>query len=159
MNIKYDDESEARPLLQLLESFNLVQHVKDATHTAGHILDFVISHKDCALSSPVVVQPMSIPDHHVVRYAIDVNRPPKKSTQIVKRNYRSFDVDVFNPDVLSTCLTLSTAAPISNVNELVASYNLSVKCVIDKHVPERLTTMRRAKPSRWYNGDIDDARR
>ena len=47
-NIKYDDESEARPLLQLLESFNLVQHVKDATHTAGHILDLVISHKDCA---------------------------------------------------------------------------------------------------------------
>ena len=45
-NIKYDDESEARPLLQLLESFNLVQHVKDATHTAGYILDFVISHKD-----------------------------------------------------------------------------------------------------------------
>ena len=150
-NIKYDDESEVRPLLQLLESFNLVQHVKDATHTAGHILDFVISHKDCAFSWPVVVQPMSISDHHVVRYAIDVNRPPKKSTQIAKRNYRSFDVDVFNADVLSTCLTLSTVAPTSNVNELVASYNLSVK-----HAPERLTTVRRAKPSPWYNGDIDD---
>ena len=158
-NIKYDVESEARPLLQLLESFNLVQHVKDATHTAGHILDFVISHKDCALSSPVVVQPMSISDHHVVRYVIDVNRPPKKSVQIIKRNYRSFDVDVFNADVLNTCLTLSTAAPTSNVNELVASYNLSVKCVLDKHAPERLTTVRRAKPSPWYNGDVDDARR
>ena len=45
-NIKYDDESEARPLIQLLEYFNLLQHVKYPTHTAGHTLDFVISHKD-----------------------------------------------------------------------------------------------------------------
>ena len=36
--------SETRPLLQLLDSFNLVQHVKDPTHTAGHFLDFVIIH-------------------------------------------------------------------------------------------------------------------
>ena len=89
-NIKYDEESEARPLIQLLVSFNLLQHVKDPTHAAGHTLDFVISHKDYSFISPVVVQPMSISDHHVVRYAIDVNRPAKKSTHIVKRNYRSF---------------------------------------------------------------------
>ena len=59
-NIKYDDESEARPLIQLMKSFNLVQHVKDPTHSAGHILYFVISHKDYSFKSPVVVQPMSI---------------------------------------------------------------------------------------------------
>ena len=99
---------------------------------------------------------MSISDHHVVRYAIDVHRPAKKSTQIVKRNYRSFDADVFNADICSTCLTLSTAAPATNVNELVGSYTLSV---LDKHAPERLTTVRRDKPKPWYNGDIDDARR
>ena len=92
-NIKYDDESEARPLIQLLESFNLLQHVKDPTHTAGHILDFVISHKDYSFTLHFVVQPKSISDHHVVRYAIDVHRPAKKSTQIVKRNYRSFVAD------------------------------------------------------------------
>ena len=149
-NIKYDDESEARPLIQLLESFNLPQHVKDPTHTAGHTLDFAISHKDYSFTSPV--QPMSISDHHVVRYAIDA----KKSTQIIKRNYRSFDADVFNADIRSTCLTLSTAAPATNVNELVGSYTLSV---LDKHAPERLTTVRRDKPKPWYNGDIDDARR
>ena len=146
-NITYDDESEARPLIQLLESFNLVQHVKDPIHTAGHILDFVISHKDYSFTSPVVVQPMSLSDHHVIRYAIDVNRPVKKSTQTAKRNYRSFDVDVFNADIRSTCRTLSTAAPTSDVNELVASYNISVKCVLDKHAPERLITVRRDKPN------------
>ena len=98
-------------------------------------------------------------DHHVIRYAIDVNRPVKKAKQIVKRNYRSFDVDVFNADIRSTCRTLSTAAPHSDVNELVASYNISVTCVLDKHAPERLTTVRRDKPNHWYNGDIADARR
>ena len=102
---------------------------------------------------------MLISDHHAIQYAIDVNRPVKKPTQVVKRNYRSFDVDVFNADIHSTCLALSTAAPTSDVSELVASYNTSVKCVIDKHAPERLTTVRRDKPNPWYNGDIADARR
>ena len=102
---------------------------------------------------------MLISDHHIVRYAIDVHRPAKKSTQIVKRNYRSFDADVFNADIRSTCLTLSTAAPATNVNELVGSYTLSIKSVLDKHAPERLTIVRRDKPNPWYNGDIDDARR
>ena len=45
-NITYDDASEARPLTQLMESFKLLQHVKYPTHTVGHTLDFVISHKD-----------------------------------------------------------------------------------------------------------------
>ena len=54
-----------------------------------------------------------------------------------------FKIDVFNADTRSTCLILSTASPATNVNELVASYNLTVKCVLDKHAPERLTTMRR----------------
>ena len=133
--------------------------MKYPTHTAGHIIDFVISHKDYSFSSPVVVQPMAISDHHVIRYAIDVNLPVKKSTQLLKRNYRSFDVDVFNADIRSTCRTLSTAAPNSDVNELVASYNTSVKCILDKHAPERLTTVRRDKPNPWFNGDIADARR
>ena len=41
------------------------------------------------------------------------------------------------------------------MNELVGSYTLSVKCVLDKHAPERVTTVRKDKPNR----DIDDARR
>ena len=106
-----------------MKSFNLVQLVKAPTHTAGHIIDFVISRKDCSFTSHVVAQPFSICCRHVVRYAFDVNRSAKKSTQIVKLNYRSFDVDVFNADVRSTCLTLSTAVPASNVKEPVASLN------------------------------------
>ena len=45
------------------------------------------------------------------------------------------------------------------MKELVGSYTLSVKSVLDKHAPERLTNVRRDKPNPWYNGNIDDARR
>ena len=37
--------------------------------------------------------------HGEEQYTLDLTRPPKKSIQIDKRNYRSFDVDVFNDDV------------------------------------------------------------
>lgn len=90
-NIKYDVETEKRPLLELLNSFNLVQDVSEATHSAGHTLDFVITHNDDNLVTAVQVVPLSISDHHVVRCIIDASRPPKTSTEILKRNYRSFD--------------------------------------------------------------------
>ena len=147
-NIKYDDECEARPLIQLLESFNLL-HVKDPTHTAGHILDFVISHKDYSFTSPVVVQPMSISDHHLPR-----NRH-KSLSATIDHSTPMFSTLTYAPPVWHCRLQLQ----LQMVNELVGAYTLSVKCVLDKHAPERLTTVRRDKPNPWYNGDIDDARR
>ena len=100
-NIKYDDECEARPLFQLLESFNLLQHVKDPTHTAGHILDFVISHKDYSFTSPVVVQPMSISDHHVVRYAIDVG----PYTDLPRNRHKSLSATIDHSTPMFSTLT------------------------------------------------------
>ena len=47
-----------RQLTALLESFGMVQHVKDATHIKGHLLDLVVSHKkdDLVMGSCAVVR-------------------------------------------------------------------------------------------------------
>ena len=42
-NIHYDDHSKADKLIDLLDTFGLIQHVETPTHIHGHILDLVIS--------------------------------------------------------------------------------------------------------------------
>ena len=49
----------------LLESFSLIQHVDSPTHSAGGILDVVITRSDCNIDN-LVVDPPSISDHGLI---------------------------------------------------------------------------------------------
>ncbi len=42
-NIHYDDHLKADKLIDLLDTFGLIQHVNTSTHIHGHIFDLVIS--------------------------------------------------------------------------------------------------------------------
>ena len=65
-NIHYDDLSKADKLIDLLDTFGLIQHVKTPTHIHGHILDLVISWAVDQSVASVTVKPMSIADHHCI---------------------------------------------------------------------------------------------
>jgi len=51
-NIHIDDDNDvhAKKLGELLQTFDWIQHVREPTHTAGHILDVVISRCDTEVS-------------------------------------------------------------------------------------------------------------
>ena len=66
------------------DPFNLLQHVHDPTHSAGHTFDFVISHCNDNRATAAQVAPSSTSDDHVVRCVNDVSRPPKTSAEIQK---------------------------------------------------------------------------
>ena len=63
-NVHVDKESKSEPLSNVLESFNLTQHVLSPTHHSGHILDLVVSSSDNNLISSITVIPNSVSDHH-----------------------------------------------------------------------------------------------
>ena len=65
-NIHYDVCTQSTRLTDIIDSFNMLQHVSDPTHSRGHILDLVISHASDQLVSSVAVRPMAIGDHHSV---------------------------------------------------------------------------------------------
>ena len=118
----------------------------------------MITPKHDNLTTSVDVIPMSI---KIITWCATSSTPTGqlRYRHIMKRNYRLLDDDSLNNNILSTCASLSAMASTSSAAELVNSYNGSTRTCIDKHAPERRTVMRGDKPSPWYNGDIDDARR
>ena len=74
-NIHYDDPSKADKLIDLLDTFGLIQHVKTPTHIHGHILDLVISRAVDQSVASVTVKPMSIADHHCIDCVLAMHRP------------------------------------------------------------------------------------
>ena len=86
-NVHFDNEAKSEPLRNLLESFNLTQHVLSPTHNSGHILDLVVSSSDNSLISSVTVIPDSVSDHHRIEFAVSTSARPFVVAMTVKRNF------------------------------------------------------------------------
>lgn len=66
LHVNNSSNVHARQLLSLTESFGLEQHVSDAIHTGGHILDLVLSRSTEKLVTDCTVTDL-VSDHFIVR--------------------------------------------------------------------------------------------
>ena len=76
-----DNDTEKRDLCNLLDSFEITQHVDGPTHTEGHTLDLVMSRtEEDSVSSCSVSDFMS--DHNAIFITLSTSRlhPPRKTT-------------------------------------------------------------------------------
>ena len=77
LNLHVDNnlDKSARDFLALIDSFNLKQHVCSPTHTAGHILDLLITRDDDQLVTSVSIHDAAFSDHFVVNCALSMEKP------------------------------------------------------------------------------------
>ena len=82
-NIHVDDDNDvsARQLLELLNAFNLQQHVATSTHARGHTLDLLIT-RPSLLPSNINIEEPILPDHGLVTYCL----PLPRTASAVKRS-------------------------------------------------------------------------
>ena len=80
-------------LLQLLETFNLKQHINVSTHRSGHTLDLVITRSDENVASKFDVYDPSISDHFVVSCMLSL--PSFERKEICCRKLNSIDMQTF----------------------------------------------------------------
>ena len=77
-NFHIDDlnHPDALKLTDLLESVNLIQHVKSPTHRCGHTLDLIITRKEEDIMADVRVLADVCSDHTVICCKINHSMPP-----------------------------------------------------------------------------------
>ena len=78
-------DTTATRFLQLIESFNLKQHVCEPTHRNGHILDLLITRADESIASAVNVTDPCLSDHLAVRCTLSL---PKTAFERKEIQYR-----------------------------------------------------------------------
>ena len=145
----------------ILDELNLTQLVSSPTHTAGHILDVVITKPDnsAIIESSVLVHDPGLSDvagnittsHH---FAIDIllsyNKPtPKKKVIVYRRmseiNHESFKSDLINLDLESKLLNCT------NPDEMVQLFNSMLEQLLDKHAPVITRSIIERPNTSWYN--------
>ena len=98
--------------VDILETFDFVQHIDKPTHNSGHLLDYIITRKNSSGVSNVYVSE---------RKQIDV-RSLKRIT------YDALEADLIGVNIDREC---------TDVNIVVRQYDASLSSVLDKHAASK----------------------
>ena len=78
------DDPQAKTFLEMLDSNNLIQHVKSPTHLNDHILDLIITRSEEDLVSETEVSSL-ISDHLFIHCSLALQKPPLPRKTVISR--------------------------------------------------------------------------
>ena len=122
--------SERKQFCNILETFRFVQNICTETHRSHHLIDYIITRKDCNIISDFLVSDF-ISDHRALYASLQCIRPHHVRKQIAVRAIRRIkddtidkDLDKFNID--QRCVDVDT---------MVEMYDRFLSELLDKHAP------------------------
>ena len=154
-NLRVNDvrDTTATRFLQLIESFNLKQHVCEPTHRNGHILDLLITRADESIASAVNVTDPSLSDHLAVRCCLSLPKTAFERKEIQYRKLKSVDISLFRSDLSNAFLKTSICHD-TDVSLPVQEYNSILTGLLDKHAPVKKRVLTLRPNAAWYTDDI-----
>ena len=145
-NIHMDEPCtpDTKSFIDVLDTFDLQQHVKDSTHTSGHIIDLCITSKNSALQISTPIVDYFISDHAFTSFEVNIPKPSIQKVCIKSRAISRINRDNFRHDLMNLTTHISTASSTSTVDELAQRYDNQLERLLDKHAPlkSRLVTPR-----------------
>ena len=143
----------ASRFLDLLDTFDLQQHITEPTHKDGHTLDLIITRKGETLTSNYVVRDPGISDHAALRCDLSIIKPPNTKRRIEYRKLTSIDFDKFCQDVSDSELLSKSY---DDINDAIKNYEQVLTSILDVHAPlkSRVVTVRPS--SQWYTDEIKE---
>ena len=168
LNFHVDDSTNKDAILfsRILDSYNLLQHVKEPTHIKGHTLDLFITRNSCSIVGKVtVIDPglsdrygSSAGDHFAISAKLNISKPDVVHKVVSFRGLHSVSIDDFRSDIEVSDLCSPTSESTSN-DELIDRYNKTLYDLVDKHAPLCTKLVPVRSKSSWYSQDLLDAKR
>ena len=132
------DNADATKFHNLLESFNLKQHVATPTHSRGHTLDLIITRSEENLVDGIVVRDPTLSDHFAVHCTLKLSKPRADQHEITYRKLRSIDMSALCKDLRDSTVLQEN---ITDLPMLVDKYETELTRMLDIHAPEKKRTI------------------
>ena len=150
-NLHLDDPSApyVASFSDLLDTFNLTQHISFPTHDSGHTLDLLITRSASTLVSSIDQTYTPISDHKVILSTLTIptqSRSPRITKLI--RPINLINTADFSNDIFASCLYTSPALTLADYQQQFSSTLLAL---LDKHAPEKNHIMSFSPPQTFYN--------
>ena len=148
-NIHIDNtkDANAKELCALLDTFDLLQHVRGPTHTRGHTLDLVIS-KGVDISS-VDIKDLALSDHFCVFFNFQIVPNIQLTSVSARKRYINENTSVKFVETIAMSPTVNA----ETIDELLENFNCKISSVMDAVAPFKTkTTLSRQKhKTPWRN--------
>ena len=118
-----DIQSDSTQFRELLETFSLVQHVRQPTHEKGHTLDLIITRSSDQIVSSDPVSDELFSDHFSISCSLTFQKPNLEAKEITAHP-KTFDQQPFLDDLASSDLCCN---PPDDPYALFDSYNTTLK--------------------------------
>ena len=118
--------------MDILETFNFVQHIDKPTHNSGNLLGYIITRKDSSGVSNLYVSDF-ISDHRALHVSLTCSRAHPERKQIKVRSLKRIQCDVLEDDFIGVNMDREC----TDVNLVVRQYDASLSSLLDKHTPSK----------------------
>src|SRR5271156_1048372 len=140
----------------LLETFDLKQHITFPTHNHGHTLDLLVTGSNSIIISNIDYTIPCISDHYAIMSSISVSahKHPSRITKTI-RLVRKINLEAFSNDILSSPIYTTTAV---TLDSYLSIFSNILKCLLDKYAPLRKITTSSSKPKPFITPEIQAAK-
>ena len=135
--------------VDIIETFEFVQHIDKPTHNSGHFLDYIITMKGNSGVSNLYVSDF-ISDHRALHISLTCSRAYPERKQIEVRSLKRIQYDVIETDLIGVNIDREC----TYVNLVVRQYDASLSSLLDKHAPSKRMYVVERPMNDWMTDDI-----
>ena len=141
--------SERKRFYNILKTFGFVQNICTETHRSHHLLDYIITRKDCNIISDCTVSDF-ISDHRVLHASLQCIRPIQFEKQITVRALRRIKDDALAEDLDRFYVDQGCV----DVDIIIEQYDKYLSDLLDKHAPKKHIYVVDRPLNEWMTDDI-----
>ena len=155
VNIHMDEEGELNTgkFKDILNTFNVVQHVDFPTHIQGHTLDIIATFSDAPKISDIDSNLYDVSHHSLVTFNANVSLERRLEKQISYRNTKNIDLEKFNSEI--NFVVSST----TSFGENITQYNEKLLRVLDTHAPLKTRIVKIVPEAPWFDCEYETLRK
>ena len=128
------DESSQRKFMNLLDLYDLRQHVTGPTHIKGHTIDVVISPNRNSYVIDIDIRLIDLSHHFLIDFGVNVSASKVNTKSITYRAWKEIDNQVFSEELKEA---LSSVPKTSDLAERLLGYNRVLHEMGEKFAPPK----------------------
>ena len=157
LNIHTETETpDAKQFKELLDIYNLEQHITEPTHVKGHTLDVVITPNKNPYLTDLNVTELDLSHHFLIDFNIIATTEVKQERTISYRCLKNVDTKQFNDEVKEKLDSIPLSTEMS---ERVDVYNKTLSEIVDKHAPVKTKTIKVKSSAPWFDAEYANLRK
>lgn len=159
-NLHFNDPNNfyVSKFLDIINLFNLKQHISVSTHSSGNIIDYIITPSSTKLNN-LLINPITYSDHHLISFTYNLSTPFINTTiKFYRRNWKQFNVEQFVN--LFKFSNLFEFDHFGDVNDFLLYLTNSVSNILDMIIPFKLFSFRLlSKRAPWFDSECISLKR